>query len=202
MTGNNSSSSSRILRRDEIGQLRKADSILRDAEASKARSEESVARMEKAAVNEARLRALQESTRTASRLIAQAEEAAEARLRNMEPELARLIAQTVRMILGNFEPEEASYLAAAHALSQMRDHRRGRIFAADEMVGPVRRAVDELTEHGPEILSVISDPALDPGRAVLTSDRGSVEIGLSALTDRALRAWEEQAAPARNEPKE
>lgn len=190
------SSGGRILRRDEVGRLREADSILRDAEATRQRSQDAAVQMEKTAINEARRRALQESARTASRLIARAEEAAEARLRNMEPELARLIAQTVRTILGNFEPEEATYLAALHALTQMRDHRKGRIFASDEMVGPVRRAVDALGPDGPEILSVISDPALDPGRAVLTSDRGSVEIGLGALTDRALRAWEEQEDPA------
>ncbi|RMC34941.1 hypothetical protein [Paracoccus alkanivorans] len=184
---------SRILRREEIGRLREADRILHEAEQTRRSSHEDAARLEKSIVGEARLQALRESTRTASRLIAKAEEAAQTRLRNMEPELARLVAQTVRSILGAFEPEELSYRTALQALRQLRDHRRGRVFAAPDTVGPVRRAVEEVGTEGPEILSVIPDPALEPGRAFLTSDHGSAEIGPAALTDRALRPWEEHA---------
>lgn len=193
-------SQSRILRRDEIGRLREADRILLEAEQTRVESRESAARMERDIVSEARLLALKESTRTAARLIAKAEEAAETRIRNMEPELARLVARTVRSILGDFEPEEASYRAALHALAQLRDHRRGRIFASAEMVAPIRQAVDELGETGPEILSVIPDPAMEPGQAVLASDRGSAEIGVAALTDRALQPWEDRAAAKTDAP--
>lgn len=183
----------RILRREEVGRLREADRILREAEQTRQSSREDAVQLEKDIVSEARLRALRESTRTASRLIAKAEEAAQTRLRNMEPELARLVADTVRSILGDFESEELTYRTALQALRQLRDHRRGRVFASTDTVGPVRRAVDEIGADGPEILSVIPDPALEPSRAFLTSDRGSAEIGSAALIDRALQPWEEQA---------
>lgn len=181
----------RILRREDIGRLREAEGLLRDAEATKRASEAEAKRIEQTAIDEARQKALRESTRTAARLIAQAEAAAERRLKNLEPELARIVAETVRAILGNFEPEEATYHAALTALSQLRDHRRGRIFAAPDVVAPVSRAVAELGDAGPEIVGVHADPALDPGRAVLTSDHGSAEIGLKALADQALRPWDE-----------
>ncbi|WBU57182.1 hypothetical protein [Paracoccus sediminicola] len=187
-------SRSRILSRDEVGRLRAADRILRDAERAERESREHSAKLEQDIVSEARLKAMRESARTAASLIARAEEAAEARLRDLEPELARLVAQTVRSILGDFEPEEASYLAARQALSKLRDHRRGRIFAAPEMAGPVGRAVDDLGENGPEILSVIPDPAMERGSAVLSSDRGSTEIGLDRLTAQALSPWERSNA--------
>ncbi|MFV0386005.1 hypothetical protein [Paracoccus sp. (in: a-proteobacteria)] len=186
--------SSRILRRDDLGQMRSAEKILRDAEESRQLSEEQAARMGDDIVSEARQRALHEAARTASRVIAEAEQAAETRLRNMEPELARLVAQTVRLILGEFQPEEATYLAARNALSQMREHRNSRIFASEEVVEPVRRAVEELGQDGPEIVAVIPDPALEPGRISLNSDRGSAEIGLDALISRALQTWEDAAA--------
>lgn len=194
----------RILRRDAIGRLRDADSILRDAELTRQRSQESAAKLEEDIISEARLRAMQEAARTASRVLVEAEQAAEARMKSMEPELARLVAQTVRAILGEFEPEEASYLAARQALSQMRDHRKGRIFASADMVQPVRRAVEELGPDGPEILTIAADAALEDGVAILSSERGSAEIGLSALTDQALKAWDEQAeqAPPKDEDQE
>ncbi|SMO45443.1 hypothetical protein [Paracoccus laeviglucosivorans] len=185
-------SPARILPREEIDRLREADRILRDAEQTREESRETTARMQQDMMSEARMQALRESTRTAARLIAKAEEAAEARLKNMEPELARLVARTVRSILGDFQPEEATYLAARHALAQLRDHRRGRIFAAEDTIEPIRRAVDDLGGEGPEILAVIPDPALDAGRAYLSSDRGSAEIGRDALVDRALAPWEGQ----------
>lgn len=193
----------RILRRQDLGRLRDADDILRDAEATRRASEIEARRIEQTAVDEARQEAVRESARTAASLIAQAEAAAERRIRNLEPELARIVADTVRGILGAFEPEEATYRAALTALAQLRDHRRGRIFAAPDVATPVARAVAELSSNGPEILGVHTDPALDPGRAVLTSDHGSAEIGLKAQIDQALRPWEGGGALAEEaEPEE
>ncbi|MDO5621572.1 MAG: hypothetical protein Q4G24_08900 [Paracoccus sp. (in: a-proteobacteria)] len=191
--------SPRILRRDEVGRLRQADSILHDAEQHRLASREQVEKLERDVLSEARNRAFRESARTAARVLAEAEAAAQRRLTALEPELARLVAMTVRRIIGEVEPHEAAYRAALTALRQMRDHRRGRIFAAPDSVMAVERAVNDLDGDGPEIIGLHRDPALEPGRAVLTSDHGSAEIGLAALTDQALRAWEPlPTAPAGN----
>ena len=109
-----------------------------------------------------------------------------------------MVALTVRRIVGEYAEDEATYHAALTALRQMRDHRKGRIFAAPDVIAPVTRAAADAGEAGPEIVGLHPDPALAPGRAVLTSDHGSAEIGLRALTDQALKAWEEgtPAAPA------
>lgn len=188
--------SSRILRRDQVGQLRQADTILRDAEQHRQTTRVQAEQHQRDIMAEARNRALRESARTASRVLADAEAAAQRRLTALEPELARLVAMTVRRIIGDFAPHDAAHHAALTALRQMRDHRRGRIFAAPDTIAPVQQAVAALGPDGPEIIGIHTDPALDPGRAVLTSDHGSAEIGLAALTDRALQAWE----PARDTP--
>lgn len=185
-----SENSSKIVRRGDLVRLREADTILREAMTARRESEAAVAAHEKQILADAHQRALRDAAKTASRVIAEAEAATNARLLDLEPEIARLVARTVRAILGTYEPEEATYRAAVNALSLMRDHRQGRIFAAEDTAAALRRAVADLGPNGAEITEVFIDPALDRGRAHLVSDRGSAEIGLAALTDKALRAWD------------
>ena len=63
-----------------------------------------------------RARALREATRAAAEVVARAEIEAEEKLRRLEPTLARLVARTVREVVGALEPEEAAYLTALNAL--------------------------------------------------------------------------------------
>ena len=107
-----------ILRSDELRQLRQAESILRDAETARRDSETAAAAEAQSVLTEARQKALRDSARTAARLIAQAEAKAQERLVGLEPELARLVANTVRQIVGDFAREEATYHAALTALRQ------------------------------------------------------------------------------------
>ncbi|ARJ70449.1 HrpE/YscL family type III secretion apparatus protein [Paracoccus contaminans] len=181
----------RILKRDQLDGLRRAEAMLREAEAQSQDTRSAAAAEARALLEQAQRRALKESARTASRLIARAEETARARLDGLEPEIARLVALTVRRILGDIEPEAATRAAALNALRQLREHRQGRIFAAPDIAAPIAAAVDAAGPAGPEILSVATDPALDPGRALMISDRGSTELGLAALTEQALRPWTE-----------
>lgn len=181
----------RILRRDDLDRLRRAETVLRDAEAQRRDTQAAAAAEARDLLAEAQRNALKESARTAARLIARAEETAERRLNDLEPELARLVALTVRRIIGEMEPEEATRAAALNALRHLREHRQGRIFAAPDIAAPIDAAAREAGPEGPEILSVTADPALDPGRALMVSDRGSTELGLAALTEQALRPWTE-----------
>lgn len=184
----------RILRRSDLDRLRQAEDVLRDAEARRRDTQAQAAAEARDLLAEAQRSAMRDSARTAARLIARAEETARRRLDELEPELARLVAMTVRRIIGEIEPEEATRLAALNALRQMRDHGRGRIFAAPDVVAPIEAAAHEVAGEGPEILSIAADPALDPGRALMVSDHGSAELGLAALTRQALRPWTEGAA--------
>lgn len=195
----------RILRRSDLDRLRNAEEVLRDAETQRRDSQAQAAAEARDLLADAQRSAMKESARTAARLIARAEETAQRRLDELEPELARLVALTVRRIIGEIEPETATRLAALNALRQMRDHGRGRIFAAADVAAPIEAAARDIGADGPEILSITTDPALDRGRALMVSDHGSVELGLSALTEQALRPWTEgmetePAAPAGTDP--
>lgn len=190
MTGSQQPRSSRILRKEDLARLRDAERVLREAEDADRASRQATQEREQEFLQAARKRALREAARTASQVIADAEAATTSRMKNMETELAQLVSQTVRAIIGSQAPEEATYRAALHALSQMREHRQGRIFAAQDVVDLMRRAVSDLGGEGAEVSQVMTDPALAPGQAFLVSDRGSAEIGLSALTESALRIWD------------
>lgn len=189
----------RILRAAEVDRLRRADAILDAAEQTRQATEADAARAAETLISDTRRAALRESAQAAARMIARAEAAAEQRLSAMEPELARMVALTVRRIVGDYAEDEATYHAALTALRQMRDHRRGRIFAAPDVAAPVARAAADAGAAGPEIIGLHSDAALEPGRAVLTSDHGSAEIGLRALTDQALKPWQDGADADRGE---
>lgn len=187
--------SSKIIRRADLAKLRQADAVLQEAEDARRASDTAIAENERKVMADAQHRAMREAAKTASRVIAEAEQATHARISDLEPEIARLVARTVRAILGSFEPEELTYRSAVNALSLMRDHRQGRIFAAEDVAAPLRRALADVGQNGAEVTEVFVDAALDPGRAYLVSDRGSAEIGLAALTDKALRAWDGDDAP-------
>lgn len=190
----------RILRRGDLDRLRRSEEVLRDAEARSRDTQAQAAAEARDLLAEAQRNAMRESARTAARLIARAEETARRRLDELEPELARLVAMTVRRIIGEIEPEAATRLAALNALRQMRDHGRGRIFAAPDVAGPIEAAAAQIGAGGPEILSITADAALDPGRALMVSDHGSAELGLAALTEQALRPWTEGAAADPGDP--
>ncbi len=183
-----------IVRRVDLAGLRRADRIVRDAEAHRAQTELQAQEAHDDLLEAARKKALLDSTRTAARLIADAEEEARRKIAELEPQLAKLVADTVRAILGDMEPEEVRYRAALNALRTLRDHHNGRIYCPSSMAQTMRRAAADVPPGGAEVQSVVIDDQLEDGVAVLSSDKGHTDIGLAALTDAALQAWEEDDA--------
>lgn len=188
----------RILRREEIKVLQRADALLVEAEAVLAAARQDAEALRARTLEEAQARARAESTRTAAGIIARAEAAASDRMRRLEPQLAALVSRTVAEVIGSLDLGEATRLATRTALSRLRDHGRARIHTAPDVAEAVREAVASMGGGpGPEIVDVAVDPALEPGRATVTSERGSVEIGLAAQIEAATRPWrtgEEDAA--------
>lgn len=177
-----------ILRKEEIAKLREADSLLAEARRTLEDARKEALRILETAETEARQKALAEATRSAARIIARAEADATRRIDGLEQQLARLVAQTVRSVIGGMEQDEAAYHAALTALRQLRDHPNARIHAPAEAMPALRRALVEADSPA----QLVVDDRLEAGRAILSSDRGHAEIGLSALTDAALRPWEEE----------
>ena len=179
----------RIMRREEIETLRRAEALLAEAKAVLERAQREAEALRVRIVEEAQARARAESARTAAGIVARAEAAASERMNRIEPQLAALVSRTVAEIIGSLDVTEAARLATRTALGRLHDHGRARIHAAPDVAEAVRGAVASMKDPGPEIVDVAIDPALEPGRTIVTSERGSVEIGLAAQIDAALRPW-------------
>ncbi len=177
------------MRRAEVERLRTAASVMAEAEAHLARAREEAEALRQAILAEARAGALKESLQTAARIVAEAEAASQVRMRTLEPELARLVAATVARVIGALDQDEAVIRATRQALLRLADHRRARIRAAPDIAEAVRQAVAALPAGAAEVVEVIVDERLDPGRTILSSDRGHVEIGLADQVAAATEPW-------------
>ncbi len=193
MQDNPSKPGGRILRRDTVAVLQSADRLLRDAQAEHRQALLDGDRLRDTALRDARAEALRERTKAAAAMIARAEIEAETRLRALEPELGRLVADTVLKVIGAVDAPEAVMRATTLALSRLKDHRRARIHVAPDIAEPVRQAVAAAGDTGAEVISVVVDDKLEPGRCVLSSHQGHVEIGLAAQVDAATRPWRDIA---------
>ena len=181
---------SRILSTDEVDTLFGVQALIDEAENALADAIEEGEKRKEEILEEARQRMLQDSASHAARVLMDAEAAAERQMRSLEPTLARLVAQTVRQLIGDMDENLATERAVTQALTRLKDHRRARITAAPDVADSVRAAVANAGGHGAEVIEIKVDPALEPGRTVLSSDRGFVELGLAAQIAQANAAWE------------
>lgn len=179
----------RVVRRAEVERLRAAQTVMAEARAELARAREETEVLRQSVLAEARARALKESLQTAARILAEAEAASQLRMRALEPELARLVAATVARVIGALDQDEAVTRATTQALTRLADHRRARIRTAPDVAEAVRRAVATLPAGAAEVIEVVIDDRLEPGRTILSSDRGHVEIGLADQVAAATEPW-------------
>jgi|GEM_PF-3510340 len=181
----------RIISRTEVERLRAAELVISEAKESRKQTLEEAEVKKQEILEGARARALKESAQAATRLIVDAEISAERRLKALEPELARMVSETVTKIIGSMETDDAVIRATTQALVRLRNHRRARILVAPDVADAVCQAVANLSDNAAEIVDVQVDPRLEPGRTILSSDLGHVEIGLPAQMEAATSVWQD-----------
>ena len=183
----------RIIPREEV-EARRGLAAARAALAREVEEARAAAAAERDTILEAaRNRALRDSARSAMKVIAEAEAAAEHRLSVLEPQIAALVAETVREVVGRLDRDDAVRGATEQALLRLRAHRRARITTAPDVVDAVRAGVAAADGAGAEVVSVTVDPRLESGRATLSSDRGHAEIGLDDQVAAVTEAWDGRA---------
>ena len=168
----------RIIREDELARLRAADALEQRLKNEHAERLAEVEAERLAILEKAQERAIRESTQTASRIVMDAEAAAQRQLTTLEPEVAALVSETVSRVIGAMDRSDAIRRATQQALLDLKDHRRARILAAPDVADAVRAGVDA-AEGGADVVSVEADERLEAGRTLLSSDQGHVEIGLT-----------------------
>lgn len=126
----------------------------------------------------------------AERMIAAAAAAA-ALLQQIERALPSLVCDAVENLLGTFDLRDLLRPAVQHALGRLRLNAAATIRVSPESVAAVRAACDATG------LTIQADPSLAPGRCLLETELGTVELGLEAqlsiLRSAMTAAWEQAA---------
>lgn len=121
--------------------------------------------------------------------------AADALLQQIERALPGLVCDAVGNLLGAFDLGDLLRPAIRHALGRLRLNAAVTIRVAPDGVAAVRAACD--APGGASGLHVQADPGLAPGRCLLESELGTVDLGieaqLSILRSALAAAWEQAA---------
>ena len=179
--------SARLLSPREVEAHRRADGLVAEAEARLAEARAEAERLKRAAIEEARAVAEREAGELKIAALAESERAAAERLAALEPQIARLICDTVASVIGDLDHAEVSARATAKALSRLKEHRRVRIKAAVDAASAARRAVE--MAGAIDLLEIVVDPRLSPGQICCSSDKGHAEVGLDAQIAAATAPW-------------
>lgn len=183
----------RLIKRDDLAQLR-------GLEAERAKLEEEFAERRAALdaeraeiLAQARERAMRDSMQAANKVVMDAEAAAQSRLQSLEPQVAALVSATVAQVIGQMDQSEAVTRATKQALLNLKDHRRAHIISSPDVAAAVREAVNQIGADGADIIDVQVDERLEPGRTLLSSDKGHVEIGLADQIAAISEVWDDEA---------
>ncbi|MEM6340919.1 MAG: hypothetical protein AAF729_07205 [Pseudomonadota bacterium] len=186
----------RIIKHAEVQRLQSVDAIKEELQREHREMRLALDAERSAILEEARQRAIRDSMQAATRIVVDAEQAAHKRLSTLEPQVAALVSATVAQVIGQMDQNEAVTRATCNALEKLKSHRRARILTAPDVATAVRNAIDQLGTDGAEIVDFEVDERLEPGRTVLSSDHGHVEIGLSDQIAAACEVWDEEEEPA------
>lgn len=182
----------RIIKRHELAQLRAVDAARVEMEQDFANRRAVLDRERAEILEEARTRAMRDSMQAATKVVMDAEAAAQSRLQSLEPQVAALVSATVAQVIGDMDQSEAVTRATREALLNLKDHRRARVISSPDVAAAVRAAVNQIGNDGADVIEVAVDERLEPGRTVVSSDKGHVEIGLADQIAAISEVWEEE----------
>jgi type III secretion system HrpE/YscL family protein len=175
---------------------RRTASVLVDAEALRAAAEAELAsaRSEAAEIREAaradgRLEGLAEAAVTSARMLAATQMRLQEMTDTLAPSLAKAVTDAVARIIGApTEPDVVARLLEA-ALQGAARHRHLQLYVWPEAVDGVNTSLAGIFADQDRVasdwVSVHADPRLAPGRMVLATDQGYVELGVAEQLDAA-----------------
>jgi type III secretion protein L len=130
----------------------------------------------------------------ASRLVRDTTLAVDRYLAKLESEIGALALGVVRRVLGELDIADVVARAAAQALAEFRQAKFVKVTVHPATVDRVSTALAALTQEGGTV-TVESDPALDQGACIVTSDFAVVEASIEAQ----LRAFANDLRPGGRE---
>jgi type III secretion protein L len=116
----------------------------------------------------------------ASRLVRDTTLTVDRYLGKLESEISALALGVVRRVLGDLDVADVVARAAAQALAEFRQEKFLKVTVHPSTVDRVSTALAALTHEGGPTVTVESDPALDQGACIVTSDFAVVEASIEA----------------------
>jgi type III secretion protein L len=116
----------------------------------------------------------------ASRLLRDTTAAVDRYLAKLESEIGALALGIVRRVLGELDVADVVARAAAQALAEFRQDKFLKVTVHPAAAERVSAALAVLTQQGGATVSVETDPALDQGACIVTSDFAVVEASVEA----------------------
>ena len=180
----------RIIRSDELDEIRACEKTLEDARV------EAAALVEQAREEAENLRAdilnlaQKEAIEKAREILSHADEVAQNQLGALEQEVSLLVAETVAKVIGDIDRNDAVKAATKTALAALAETTSAKIRSAPDVFRAVSDAVSEAAQDGRSPVShVRQDESLTGDRVILSSDRGHSEIGLADQIEAATEPW-------------
>jgi type III secretion protein L len=131
----------------------------------------------------------------ASRLVRDTTLAVDRYLAKLESEIGALALGVVRRVLGELDVADVVARAAAQALAEFRQQKFVKVIVHPAAVDHVSTALAALAQEGGATVTVESDPALDQGACIVTSDIAVVDASIEAQ----LRAFANDLRPGGRE---
>jgi type III secretion protein L len=116
----------------------------------------------------------------ASRLLRDTTLAVDRYLAKLESEIGALALGIVRRVLGELDVADVVARAAAQALAEFRQEKFLKVTVHPDAVERVSTALAALTQQGGATVTLETDPALDRGACIVTSDFAVVEASIEA----------------------
>jgi type III secretion protein L len=116
----------------------------------------------------------------ATRLVHETSRKVDQYLAGLEREIAALVFDIVRRVLGNFDPAELVADAVTQALSEFRRDKSLKVTVHPAAQERVSGALAALTNGGGPVVTVETDPSLDEGACVIVSDFAVVDASVEA----------------------
>ncbi|WP_316230307.1 type III secretion system stator protein SctL [Bradyrhizobium sp. SZCCHNR1051] len=156
---------------------------------------EQIAAQARLAFEEQRMRGFEDGrlagVEEAARLIAETKVTVDDLVADLQDELITLVVEIIREILGSFEPDDLAARAITRALEEMRSGTALVLMTAPQEMESIRVRVATLLEDGADQLTIVSDPQFAPGRCMLWSEFGQIDVSVDAQLEQlalALRA--------------
>lgn len=178
-----------ILSAHEREKLDLAQSILDDAQTTLKHAQAQAKALLNDHVNSEKIRIAQSLAQDYARESAKISAEFQVTLQDLKPVISDTVGRIVRSLIGEIPDEKRMDLLVSETLRNIDGLGNSKIICASDSLEQMEAVVRKIEMELNVSISVSADPSLEPGRAILTTMRGHIEIGEQAILQDVLGDW-------------